>query len=212
VSRYEPSYVLLGRAAFRIEIHLLLIALVSLAMIGYSAATEDRIIAAIGTLLYAQRLILTGWRATSSRHIIGAANDDRLPPLKVLQNTTRLTAWTMLWAAAAFLVAYPVIGLKWQHGWQYGLGAALLAAAFFVYAERLHIGTDNAAQPPSVETARRLSMAFAASIAGAVAWLVASGKLATVKNDWLANDIFLGSAAAILMLSVLCIARARPET
>lgn len=211
MSRPEPSYVFLGRAAFRIEIHLLLIALFSLVMIGYAAATGDRMIAAIGALLFAQRLIFTGWRATSSRHIIGTANDDRLPPLKVLQNTTRLTAWTMLWVAAAFMIAYPVMGLKWQHGWQYGAGAVVLAAGFFLYAQRLHISTDSAAQASAVETARRLTMVFAFAIVGAIVSMVAAGKLATLKNDWLANDIFLSSAAAILVLSLLCIVRARPD-
>jgi hypothetical protein len=211
VSLYEPSYALLGRAAFRIEIHLLLIALLSLAMIGYAAATGDRILAAAAALVFALRLIFTAWRATGSPRVAGAANDDRPPPLKVLQNTTRLTAWTMLWAAAALLLAYPAVGLRWQHGWQYGLGAALLAAAFFHYAQRLFIRTDRAAQPSAVETARRLSMVFAAFLASAIVWLVMSGKLTTVKNDWLANDVFLGSAAAILALTLMCIMRARPD-
>jgi hypothetical protein len=211
VSLSEPSFTFRGRAAFRIEIHLLLITLVSLTLIGYAAATADRFVAAVGALLFVQRLIFTAWRATSSRHIIGTANDDRLPPLKVIQNTTRLTAWTFLWAAFALLLAYPVLGLRWQHGWQYGAGAALLALAFSQYAHRLHSETDNAAQPSAVETARRLSMAFAASIAAAVGILIASGKLTTLKNDWLANVVFLGSAAAILTLSAFCIVRARPD-
>jgi heme O synthase-like polyprenyltransferase len=211
VSRLEPSYAFLGRAAFRAEIHLLVIAFASLVMIGYAAVTGDKLVAAIGALLFAQRLIFTGWRATSGRPIVATANDDRLPPLRVLQSTTRLTAWTMLWASAAFVIAYPLLGLRWQHGWQYGAGAGLLALGLFYYALRLHTPADSVANPAAVEAARRLSMAFAVAVAGAIGWLIFSGKLATVKNDWLANDIFLGSAAAILALSVMCIIRARPD-
>lgn len=212
MSRTEPSFGIMGLAAFRIEIPLLLTTFVSLLMIGYAAATGSKIVSAVGALLFVQRLIFTAWHATSSRHVLGPANDDRLPPLKVIQNTTRLSVWTYLWAACALLLAYPVLGLKWQHGWQYGAGAALLALSFAWYLFRLNTKNDKTAQPTAMETARRLSIVFAAAIAVAVAMLIGSGKLATPKSDWLANNVFLGTAAAILALSALCIVRARPNT
>lgn len=193
----------------RADTHLLVIAVVSVAMLAYAAASSDRLVAAIAAALFAQRMIFTGFRATSTQHIVGTANDDAMPPLKVLQNTTRLTAMTLLWAGLALLTAYPIVGLKWQHGWQYGAGALILSAGFFIFTKRLYTADDPATAPAAIESARRLSIGFAASIAGAAIWLLVTGKLGTVKNDWLANDVFLAAGGSILALAVLCATRAR---
>ena len=191
------------------DIHLGVIAIISIAMLGYAAATNDRLLAIIGAVLFAQRMIFTGWSATRAWHAAGTANDDTLPPLKVLQATTRLTAITLLWAGVALLVAYPIVGLKWQHGWQYGAGALLLAAGFATYAKRLFTPGDAATTPSAIEFSRTLSIGFAASVAAATLWLIASGKLNTIKNDWLANDVFLAASACIVALAALCALRAR---
>ena len=178
-------------------------------MLGYAAATNDRLLAIIGAALFAQRIIFTGWFSTRAWHVAGTANDDTLPPLKVLQTTTRLTSLTLLWAGIALLVAYPIVGLKWQHGWQYGAGALLLAAGFAVYAKRLFTAGDATTLPSAIAFSRKLSIGFAAAIAASAGWLIASGKLETVKNDWLANDVFLATGASILALTLLCVFRAR---
>lgn len=191
------------------DIHLAVIAVISIAMLAYAAATADRLLAIIAAALFAQRMIFTGWFATRAWHVAGTANDDTLPPLKVLQTTTRLTALTLLWAGIALLIAYPIIGLKWQHGWQYGVGALLLAAGFALYAKRLFTVGDIVTSPESIEFSRKLSIGFAVAIAISAVWLIASGKLDTIKNDWLANDVFLASGASILTLAVLCVIRAR---
>lgn len=191
------------------DIHLAVIALISIGMIGYAAATNDRLLAIIGAALFAQRMIFTGWFATRAWHVPGTANDDMLPPLKVLQTTTRLTSITLVWAGIALLISYPIVGLKWQHGWQYGAGALLLAAGFAAYAKRLWTAGDPATLPGAIEFSRKLSIGFAAAIAGSAIWLIASGKLATIKNDWLANDVFLATGACIFALAVLCVVRAR---
>ncbi len=38
-----------------------------------------------------------------------------------------------------------------------------------------------------------------------ISWLIGSGKLATVKGDWAANDVFLAGGVAILCLSAMAI-------
>ena len=191
------------------DLHLLVIAVISIVMLSYAAATGDRLLAIIGAALFAQRMIFTGFSATSSRHLVGTANDDTLPPLKVVQATTRLTALTFLWAGITFLIAYPVIGLKWQHGWQYGTLAVLLACAFGAYYRQLSTPGSSTSASAAVEQSRKLSIGFAAAIAAGILWLTLSGKLATEKNDWLANDIFLAMGASVLTLAVLFVLRAR---
>lgn len=198
-----------GPTMVRGDIHLAVIALISLAMLGYAAATNDRLLAIIGAALFAQRMIFTGWFGTRAWHVPGTANDDTLPPLKVIQVTTRLTALTLLWAGVALLLAYPIIGLRWQHGWQYGAGALLLSTGFALYANRLFTAGDPATLPAAIEVSRKLSIGFAAAIAAGAVWLIASGKLDTIKNDWLANSIFLAAGASVLTLAVLCVIRAR---
>ncbi len=191
------------------DTHLLVIALISLAMLAYAALTGDRLLAIIGSALFAQRMIFTGFSTTTTQHVIGTANDDTMPPLKVLQNTTRLTALTLLWAGLALLIAYPIVGLRWQHGWQYGVGALALAAGFAAYARQLYAAANNTDAANVVEVSRKLSIGFAASIAATAVWMFTSGILSTVKNDWLANDVFLATGATIFALSVLSVVRAR---
>lgn len=203
------SNVGIGRAGRRGDIHLAVIAVISIAMLAYAAATDDRLLAIIGAALFAQRMMFTGWFATRAWHPAGTANDDALPPLKVLQTTTRLTALTFLWAGLVLLIAYPVVGLKWQHGWQYGAGSLVLAVGFALYAKRLFTDGDPATFPAAIERSRVLSIGFAAAIAAGMLWLIASGKLNTIKNDWLANDVFLATGASIFTLAMLCAFRAR---
>lgn len=206
----ETNHTLSGSLSLlRADAHLFVIAVISVTMLTYAAANGDRLVAAIAAALFAQRMIFTGFRATSTQHIVGTANDDAMPPLKVLQHTTRLTAMTLLWAGIALLTAYPIVGLKWQHGWQYGAGALIMSAGFFMFTKRLYTANDPATAPAAIEFARNLSIGFAASIAGIAVWLLVTGKLSTVKNDWLANDVFLATGASIFALAVLCAMRAR---
>lgn len=171
---------------------------VSLVAFGFAAARADKWLAIFAAGFFAVRMIWSAIKTVPAH-----------PPLAVLQSTTWLTAVTMAWASLALLTAYPLVGLKWQHGWQYGLGAAVLAALFFNYARQLDTSGSRQASPQSVEMARRLSAVLAFAIFCAVIWLVASGKLATLKGDWLANDVFLAAAASVFALSLIAVIRAR---
>lgn len=199
-----------GPSAFEIEKPLLIASMISLALMAYASATGLNIYSIAAAALFTASIIWAGFYATSATAVIPRSSvGNNFSPRVVLQQTTRLAAVTMAWAAASLLLAYPVIGLKWQHGWQYGLGCAALAAAFYSYAQRLSIDTNSAAQPAAIESARKLSALFAVAIVVATAWLILSGKLATIKSDWLANDVFLAVAAAMFVLSCLCVTRAR---
>jgi hypothetical protein len=92
---------------------------------------------------------------------------------------------------------YPLAGLKWQHGWQYGLGAALIAAGFMIYAHRLG-KRQHAVMPPL-----SLTVLHGLAVAAGVAFLVGSGKLETARSDWGANLVFLWGGFSILALCAI---------
>lgn len=177
----------------------LMIAIVSLIAMAFAAGRGDKLLAMTAAALFAGRVIATAIRMVPATG-----------PLAVVRFSTQLTAVTMLWSALALLIAYPIIGLKWQHGWQYGLGFALLAAMFIAYAVRLNTTSGPAAQPGAIEIARRLSAVLALAVLSGAGWLITAGKLDTIKNDWLANDVFLAAAACVFVLSVIPVLRARP--
>ena len=183
-----------------IEHSVFTVAAVSLIALGFAAARTDKMLAIAGAVIFAVRL---------HEFALFEAMPAQLVTLAVVRQSARLNAVTMAWGALALLIAYPVIGLKWQHGWQYGLGAALIAALFFVYALRLDKPDHPLAQPRALETARWLSALLVVAVTIAIAWLIASGKLLTFKNDWLANDVFLAIAASLLAVCVLTFVRAR---
>lgn len=189
-------------SVFRSEAWLAAIALASIAAIGLSAAWQSEILAACAATAFALAIAASGMVLTAS-----AAETGQSRPLAVLRRTTRLSIWMLAWSAAALFAAYPLAGLKWQHGWQYASGYALLAVAFAVFLNRLsQSAPPNGAVPAQT---RPLAMAFLAALLAAILWLLTSGKLMTTHQDWLANDVFLASAAAISVLTVLFLTRGR---
>jgi hypothetical protein len=103
------------------------------------------------------------------------------------------SAWGV--GAASMLGVYLLSGLKWQHGWQYGAGMALIALAAIAFARQ-----------PRWLNAVAVAVALqgmAAAIGLAV--LASSGKLASVKGDWAANIIFVAGGVAIAVLSVMAV-------
>lgn len=188
-------------SAFRLEYWAGAIGLATVAAIAASAMSHNRSLAAIACATSALAVLWAGHVAT------GAHAAGRSGPLAVLRETTRLSVWTLAWSSAALFVAYPVVGLKWQHGWQYASGYALLALGFAIFLFRLH--APAADSPAVLSLIRTLATIFAALLAAALLWLIGSGKLSTLRQDWLANDVFLASAGAVLGLTLLFLRRAR---
>jgi hypothetical protein len=110
-----------------------------------------------------------------------------------------LQAWAWGTGAASMLGVYLLSGLKWQHGWQYGTGMALIAVLAFWFARR-----------PRWLNAAAVAVALqGAAAAIGLAVLAGSGKLASVKGDWAANVIFVAGGVAIAVLSVMAVAAHR---
>jgi drug/metabolite transporter (DMT)-like permease len=85
-------------------------------------------------------------------------------------------------------------GLSWQHGFQYGTAAALIAAGLLYYVHKL--GASGANDPPPVV----LTILHSLAVTAGLIFLLASGKLQTPKGDWPANYIFLFGGFAIVGL------------
>lgn len=190
-------------SVFRLELWVAAAAAASIVAIAIAAASPGMSLAAIASALFAAAIIFAGASATAN----AAHSDD--PSSAVLSETTRLTVWTLAWSAAALFAAYPVAGLKWQHGWQYAAGYALLAAGFAAYLNRLKTDGASGSEGAALQATRTAATLFALAIFVAAGWLIASGKLETARGDWLANDIFLASAAAIFTLNVMFLLRTR---
>jgi hypothetical protein len=135
--------------------------------------------------------------------LIGAAWRLNRTPFDDAETAARhngmLQAWAWGIGAGSMLGVYLLSGLKWQHGWQYGSGMALIALAAFLFAR----------QPRWLNaTAAVVGLQGAAAAIG-LAVLAGSGKLASVKADWAANIIFVAGGVAIAALSVMAVAAHR---
>lgn len=186
----------------------ILTAAASLIAIGYAASTTNRLLAALVSSLFVVSIVWTGLKSLRQ----ATTDKPTTQRLVVLRQTTCLSTLTLAWSAAALMAAYPLAGLRWQHGWQYGLAFAIAAAGFAIYSKRLSNDTDRLAQPGAVETAAHLALLQTIAIAATFVWMATSGVLATVKDDWLANDVFLAAGTAMLMLSIVFILKVRTTT
>ncbi|MFN3868532.1 MAG: hypothetical protein ACK4MF_05645 [Hyphomicrobiaceae bacterium] len=119
------------------------------------------------------------------------------------RRNARLMALVYAWGGFALLVVYGVSGLRWQHGWQYGSGMALIAAGLLIHVHKLgdeHAWTRSAA---GLQASVYLALAQAIAAALVLVYLLMSGKLAAGGRDWAANHVFLAGGFAIVVISLV---------
>lgn len=117
-----------------------------------------------------------------------------------------LTAITYAWGAGVMFTAYSLGGLVWRHWWQYGAGMLLLGGGALGIAGYL-IGTRAPhAAGRGLDLLMRVTAAHVAAVVAALAYLVASGKLATLKDDWAANQVFITGGVTVLIISLASLA------
>ena len=126
-------------------------------------------------------------------------------PGRIAGTHAAFMASTYGWGGLAMLAIYLGTTLKWQHGWQYGSGMLLIAAALIFYAANVQKPNSPFASARMLKIAKALTVAQAGAAFTALSWLIASGKLATAKNDWAANHIFMAGGLAIVFISLLAI-------
>ncbi len=121
------------------------------------------------------------------------------------RRNARLIAWAWGAGSASMLAVYLLSGLRWQHGWQYGSGMALIAALGFGYSLRLGDTQSILRRPQHLKLAAMLAAAQGIAAIGGILVLVLSGKVASVRADWAANIIFVAGGLAITVLSAIAV-------
>ena len=107
------------------------------------------------------------------------------------------------WGAVAMLAVYGLSDLSWRHWWQYGAGMILFAVVAYICARYL-LG-DHRKQPTrnGLRALSMMTLAQAAFVIGALAYLIGSGALDTQKDDWAANHIFLAGGITLALISII---------
>ena len=159
---------------------------------AYGAASGSRSLTALAALAYALAVLIVAWRVNRGAWVA----DGTAPPPGLLFHTmrrnTRLAALVYAWAAAAFFAVYGLSTVRWQHGFQYGIAAALIAGGFLYYVHRM--GSDGTGTAP----APRLTILHGLAVTAGLIFLLSSGKLQSMKGDWPANYIFLFGGLALV--------------
>ena len=186
---------------------LLLAIAASLAGLQYAAAhTQKMLSGACAGLLFAAT-VFAAYR--SNAIILNAPVSSGTPPFatvrSALRQTTQFSVLVYAWAACALFLVYLGSGLIWQHGWQYGLALALVAFGLALYVRDLGKAGHWVASPQAIESAIGLAKLHGLLSAAVVCWLIASGKIATTRDDWAANHIFIACTAAIAILSAIAV-------
>lgn len=166
---------------------------------AYGVATNARLVTVAAALAYAVVILIVAWRVNRPAWQASITGRDEML-FHTMRRNTRLAALVYAWGAAAFFAIYGLTAVRWQHGFQYGTGAALIAAALLYYVHKM--GADGTNTPP----APALTLLHGAAVAGGLVFLLSADKLSTPKGDWPANYIFLFGGLAILGLCYVAFA------
>jgi hypothetical protein len=172
-----------------------------IAMIA-SVATFHRTGSAIAAATFALILIASViW--TQSPLWNRQSRDVRFSQRDALLQSATLIMLAFFWCALAFYAIYLGTNIHWQHGWEYGSGFLLITAGYGLYLRSLSDPEGAASQPHAIEHAIRFSAAQAVLVAIGLIYIIGSGKLASVRGDWPANQVFLAGGFAIMSISVI---------
>lgn len=178
---------------------LLLASALSTSLMVLGAGRGDHFLPAISAGLLVALIVGTGLGINAplwSRSTGAMARQDGMATVKeALRCNVWLAALVYAWGASALFAIYSLSDLVWRHGYQYGLGASIFASCLGLYGMRL--GRTGTGVPPLV-----LTLVHGAAAAGGLIYLIGSGKLATPKGDWAANEIFLWGGLAIVTLCI----------
>jgi len=112
----------------------------------------------------------------------------------------RLMGVCYFWGAVALLAIYSLTQLSWQHGWQYAMGMALFGIVGFAFA--VYLRRDGLNQYNTIfRLARFLTVAQCIGAALGLVYLIGTGKMSSLHDDWAANQVFLFGGIAIVLLS-----------
>jgi hypothetical protein len=183
---------------------LLLALALSVSAMVLGAGRGDRLVTALGAGALAIVVLATAVAINTPLWSADPEADGRPSAVKsTIEANIWLAAFTYAWGASALFAIYTLSELSWRHAWQYGAGAALAALGLVLLAQSLRRRTTVSLPPLFLTGLHGLA---------ATSWLVylvGSGKLATLKGDWAANDVFLAGGLAIV---AVCIVSAITQT
>jgi hypothetical protein len=184
----------------------IVIALVASVLVMVLAAARDtRLVFALAATLFAVQMIFTTLRINWPLMRDGPAQSEEGAAVASVLRNSVLAGLVYAWGAAAMLTVYSLSGLSWRHGWQYGAAMALIAIGIFVYTRWLSADNSGLRTPHALAAVTSLGALQGLGMIAALAFLLLSGKLATHKSDWAANDIFLAGSATLALLSLISV-------
>lgn len=142
------------------------------------------------------------WRGASDPEI--GPSPDNIEARLATRNAT-LIALGYAWGAISLAAVYLGTPLRWQHGWQYALGMALIAAAIYLTAR----GFARHWSPERRGLLAWITLLHGWAATGGLLWLIATGKLLTGKSDWAANVVFVGGAVVIAGIGAVALRTTR---
>jgi len=81
----------------------------------------------------------------------------------------------------------------------------LIAGAILLYAYVLTAGRESYRSPRALEVLVGLTAAQGLAVVIVICWILVSGKIHTPRSDWAANEIFIGGAVMLAVLSGISI-------
>ncbi|MGD9786117.1 MAG: hypothetical protein AB7E80_06490 [Hyphomicrobiaceae bacterium] len=177
------------------------VSVASAAVMTWSAHAQLRSVSLIAALAAGTTIAISAWH--NNRGWLSAAAADQRPVARAGAGNAGLLAAAYAWGALAMLAVYMLSGLKWQHGWQYGSGMAMIAAGLMLYSRAVLTPGSRFARPRWLDTVATLSLVHGIGVIAGLGFLVSSGKLGGPKADWAANHVFVVGALTILVVTAL---------
>jgi hypothetical protein len=162
-----------------------------------AAARHSEIVVALAALLFSLQVLLVLLRFNVPLWRRGTS----APRSEWAWDNSLLAGISYAWGAAAMFTMYSLGGLVWRHWWQYGAGMLLLGAANVLVATYLVGRPTHDDTSGALRTLMLATLAQVAAVVIALIYLFASGKLATIKDDWAANIVFIAGGAMVLVIS-----------
>ena len=184
----------------------LLVTLASALLAMYLAARSlQKVESAVAAAVFAIVLATTALRTNAPLWGRASPAAAGITQRDALSANALMIMLAFLWCGLAFYAIYLGTGIRWQHGWEYGSACMLFGGAYGYYLTRLSKPGDDLGQSVALDRMARIAGYQAMLIGIGLVWLIGSGKLATVKGDWAANQIFLSGGFAIMCISVILI-------
>lgn len=183
----------------------LLMALLAAAagVMTWAASANAQTVSILAASAYAVALVAVAWRINDLGRWPREKLADPEAPLHAARRNARLIGLVYAWGGVTLLAVYSLSGLRWQHGWQYGSGMALIAAILLLLVHKLGEAGFPLRTARGLNILNRVTLAHAAAAAGGLVFLVSAGKLWAGKQDWAANHVFLVGGLAVIALSLI---------